>query len=1297
MNLSVECPRCGKSYQVAEERVGSQARCSNCSHTFTLTMALDETAAPKTDSKSQEQPASGGSQTAPPKKIGHYVVRKKLGAGAMGEVYLAYDPNLDRQVAIKMLPPGLAQDQGRWKRFLREARSAAKLHHGNVATVYLAGKAEDRAFIAMELVDGGSLDEALARDGPMDWREATGAIRDAAAGLAAAHKIGLVHRDIKPANLMRTAEGVTKVVDFGLARARVEDTQLTRNGAILGTPAYMSPEQWKGEELDGRSDLYSLICTYYALLTGVPPFDAAALGALGYLHCHELLPDPRELAGKLPDAVCRILLRGSAKDAGQRYQTAEELVADLDALLASPDESLTFACSWEALIAASAVKSEPVGPASAASVPSDRLPVDIITPVSRTARRKAGRAGRASAAAKSSGDTAGRLLTRACDWLRTPVGLTAAAAAGIAAVLLGIVMYVSTNYGTVKIELSDPAPNVEVKVDGDTVEIAGLERSLKLKAGEHDLLVTSADFETHSRSFSVKRGQEELLRVSLVPRPKKVPLREAASIDTPQTPLQRAPDVSKLDEEITIDLGSGVTMELVLIPAGSFMMGSPDSDPDAKDDEKPRHQVTITKPFYLGKHEVTEQQWHAVMGGNPSVLTEPKRPVSSVSWDECQGFIAKLNERLGKNGARFSLPTEAQWEYACRAVSTTRCYFGDDPGEFEEYAWGSSNSGSTAHPVGQKKPNAWGLFDMHGNVWEWCADWYGPNYYERSPENDPTGPQSGLPRVLRGGSWCDGTFRSASRNPYPPGDGGISLGFRVARSCGSLTAKPDTQTASAQIASAVYQVTVHPPEATVAVSGKGATITGSGATRTITVTEPDGQAEVLLLATMEGYLPIEQAIRATPEDTRTIALRLQPANSLPATSPTELPTYPGSGENLPGPRLISTLPETPDPAAVVSIGPRNYRVSEIQLNDRPDHEHKYYPSLSVLSNGRLLATWQSGAPTDCFGRRFSETGFPIGPKTLLNRYNTSGWEYGPTTAPLPDGGFVVAWGDSSASVHLQRFDAEMRPVGRDSLVGAWSPDESPWPAVASAGNGDFVVVGGQYNFPYTVYARRFHSSGAPYGDMWKVNTEPLGYSGHTCTEAAAALASDGSLVIAWNNARKDVRARRYDSQGRAIGDEFIVCEAAAAERFSLSLAYNSSDELIIAWHGPGRSGKSCVFVQRYSIGGSPIEKPRIVNTETGGSCDIPCVAVGPSDEFLVSFRDQDDDSQGISARLYASDGKPIGNQFRVNRHTLGAQSNTLKGGRRGAAICGDTLAFTWRGDGPGGSKGAFLTTFVRVD
>ena len=187
--------------------------------------------------------------------------------------------------------------------------------------------------------------------------------------------------------------------------------------------------------------------------------------------------------------------------------------------------------------------------------------------------------------------------------------------------------------------------------------------------------------------------------------------------------------------------------------------------------------MRITKPFYLGKYLVTQEQWEDVMGSNPATSRGRRSPVETVSWDDCQEFIRKLNARFPHPGPLpegegvFRLPTEAQWEYACRAGSTTRYCFGDDESGLGEYAWYDANSGGKTHPVGEKKPNAWGLYDMHGNVWEWCQDWYDGGYYAKSPTDDPTGPAAGSYRVIRGGSWFDPArgCRSADRDWCAPG------------------------------------------------------------------------------------------------------------------------------------------------------------------------------------------------------------------------------------------------------------------------------------------------------------------------------------------------------------------------------------------------------------------------------------------------------------------------------------------------------------------------------------------------
>ena len=223
------------------------------------------------------------------------------------------------------------------------------------------------------------------------------------------------------------------------------------------------------------------------------------------------------------------------------------------------------------------------------------------------------------------------------------------------------------------------------------------------------------------------------------------------------------------------DLGNAVSLEMILIPAGNFKMGSPASEKGRYDDET-QHEVTLTKPYYMGKYEVTQEQWEVVMGNNPSYRKNAKYPVTNVSWDDCTKFIKKLNE---KTSGGYRLPTESEWEYSCRAGTTTAYSFGN---RITNHAANYTNSGiSKPIKVGSYKPNAFGLYDMHGNVSEWCEDWDGD--YPKGAVIDPKGPAKGECRVCRGGSFAsNGSFaRSSSRDLLTPTDRNCGNGFRLAR------------------------------------------------------------------------------------------------------------------------------------------------------------------------------------------------------------------------------------------------------------------------------------------------------------------------------------------------------------------------------------------------------------------------------------------------------------------------------------------------------------------------------------
>ena len=247
-------------------------------------------------------------------------------------------------------------------------------------------------------------------------------------------------------------------------------------------------------------------------------------------------------------------------------------------------------------------------------------------------------------------------------------------------------------------------------------------------------------------------------------------------------------------EEQTFPLPGGASMEFVWIEPGVFWMGSN----MGRSDESPRHEVEISRGFWLGKYEITQGQWEAVMGTTPwsgrgRVVLGPSHPAVIISWDEVQEFIGRLNAAAGEE--LYRLPTEAEWEYACRAGTDTRWSFGDDESLLTDYAWYYGNNYPTdennyppsgAKEVGTRKPNPWGLHDMHGNVWEWVQDWYDEEYYSRSVREDPQGPESGSGRVIRGGHFGhnDGV-RSAYRHLHSPDSRSYTIGVRLLRMPGN--------------------------------------------------------------------------------------------------------------------------------------------------------------------------------------------------------------------------------------------------------------------------------------------------------------------------------------------------------------------------------------------------------------------------------------------------------------------------------------------------------------------------------
>ena len=250
--------------------------------------------------------------------------------------------------------------------------------------------------------------------------------------------------------------------------------------------------------------------------------------------------------------------------------------------------------------------------------------------------------------------------------------------------------------------------------------------------------------------------------------------------------------------EITVELPGGAKMAMVWVEPGSFMMGTTEEQEQHlrrkgmwdkwNENEQPAHEVTISQGFYLGKYEITQGQWKAVMGGRPwagkaNVQEDPNHPAVYISWNDLQGFSRRLNSKAGEE--LYRLPAEAEWEYACRAGTTTLWSFGDDEKQLKNHAWYYDNTWKEgekyAHAVGKKQPNPWGLYDMHGNVYQWCADWHQRNYYQESPPADPTCETASYHRVIRGGCFDDApsNCRTTYRSMNDPSDRNHSVGLRV--------------------------------------------------------------------------------------------------------------------------------------------------------------------------------------------------------------------------------------------------------------------------------------------------------------------------------------------------------------------------------------------------------------------------------------------------------------------------------------------------------------------------------------
>lgn len=655
-------------------------------------------------------------------QIGQFILLNKVGSGGFGDVWKAEKRTaLDTNYfALKFFRPKddridfdkIGRELGVWKKL-------KGLPH--IISVIELDRFDDYVYVVSDFADGGSLENWLHNNGgkSASQAEAVKITLEILRGLENLHEKGFVHRDLKPDNIL-IMNGRHCLADFGVSREIKTHSKAT---GTAGTMEYMPPEAFeKKPSITQQTDIWAVGVILQQLLTGTLPYPQEDYPSLVSAI---LMYDPEPMPANVPEGLREIVKKTLQKKREDRFQTAREMIEALknpQEFLAElePKKSEKFTIIDEDFGKTEQLVIEPIKDLREIEAEKQRQHEEEQAKLEK-ARLQQEKEERQRLERERLRREPGRIQREREENLRKQK------------------------------EAEDALQRQqEEKRRGESEAPSKKKVNYLLGSGIIGLVLLliwgNQDFIFWRSNSSVSVSNSNFANTA-----------------------------SSSSEKI---FKNSIGMEFVKIPAGSFMMGS-----DKDNDEKPIHKITINQDFWLQKTEVTQAQWKAVMDVFPSeysyISSEflgDSKPIFSVSWDDTQKFIKKLNAR---NEGMYRLPTEAEWEYAARAGTTS-----DYAGNLDAMAWYEANSGGKTHPVGTKQANDWGLYDMHGNVWEWCQDLYADNYYANSPSINPTGATSGSDRVFRGGSFDDtaDNLRSANRRRVmPPPMLAREFGFRVVR------------------------------------------------------------------------------------------------------------------------------------------------------------------------------------------------------------------------------------------------------------------------------------------------------------------------------------------------------------------------------------------------------------------------------------------------------------------------------------------------------------------------------------